>query len=44
MNEKELNQYTDRVMTNKYSLMDIDINIMIPSFKFKTVDDYYDHS
>lgn len=44
MKEEDFEIYKERVMANKYSLMDIDINVMIPSFKFKSLDEYYDNS
>ena len=44
MKEEDFEIYKERVMANKYSLMDIDINVMIPSFKFKSMEEYYDNS
>eukprot|EP00347_Sterkiella_histriomuscorum_P006268 403353420 len=44
MTPEELDLYTSRVMANKYSLMDIDFNVMIPSFNYKTLDEYYEDS
>lgn len=45
LNEEEYTNFVERVMENKSSLMDIDINVMIPSFKeFKTPDEYYDYA
>jgi len=44
MTEEQYNSFIEKVMANKYSLMDIDINIMIPSFdQYKeNIDLYYE--
>jgi predicted alpha/beta-fold hydrolase len=45
MKEDQYNLFVERVMANKYSLMDIDINVMIPSFtEFKTIEEYYEQT
>ena len=44
MSKEDYEIYKQRVMANKYSLMDIDFNVMIPSFKYKSLEDYYDNA
>lgn len=43
MTPEEFELYQARVMANKYSLMDIDERVMIPSFShYKSMEEYYD--
>lgn len=43
MTPEEFDIYKERVMANKYSLMDIDERVMIPSFShYKNMDEYYE--